>query len=135
MKQWQKIFINWLVVLLWMGVIYYFSNQPDLRSELQPFWDLIFRKIAHMAEYFILVYLLFKAYNETGIKLKPALFFAAFISIAYAISDEWHQGFVEGRTASNIDVIIDSVGIGFFVFLRLVQKPKQPKTYENLPNP
>jgi len=124
MNNLQKIILNWLAVFLWMGVIYYFSNQPDLKSELQPFWDLIFRKIAHMAEYFILAYLLYKAYNQTGVGLRPALFFAAFISVAYAVSDEWHQGFVDGRTASSVDVIIDSVGIFIFVIMQTYQLKK-----------
>jgi VanZ family protein len=33
------------------------------------------------------------------------------VSVVYAISDEFHQSFIEGRNGSPIDVAIDSVGI------------------------
>jgi VanZ family protein len=34
------------------------------------------------------------------------------ITVAYAISDEWHQSFVEGRHGSPVDVLIDTAGAG-----------------------
>jgi len=118
-----KIFLNWLAVLIWMGVIYYFSSQPNLKSELEPVLDLIFRKIAHMAEFFILAHLLFKAYQGHGLSAKKALFFAFLFTLAYAFSDEWHQSQIAGRVASIIDVSIDGIGALFFVFLKLIEKP------------
>jgi VanZ family protein len=32
-------------------------------------------------------------------------------AIAYAASDEWHQSFVPGRTATAEDVAIDGIGV------------------------
>jgi len=119
----KKIVLNWLAVLIWMGVIYYFSSQPNLKSELEPIWDLIFRKIAHMAEFFILAHLLFKAYQSHGLSVKKSLFFAFIIALAYATADEWHQSQIAGRVASIIDVGIDGFGALFFIFLKLVEKP------------
>jgi VanZ family protein len=38
---------------------------------------------------------------------------AGAISLLYAISDEWHQSFVEGRKADPLDVLVDACGIAF----------------------
>ena len=118
----RKIVFNWIAVILWLGVIYYFSSQPDLKSELAPFWDFIFRKIAHMAEYFVLAYLFFRTWQSYGLATKKSLFLSFSLALVYAIFDEFHQSFVAGRTASPKDVLIDSLGIIGFVVLRLFEK-------------
>jgi VanZ family protein len=67
-----------------------------------------------MAEYAIFGALLLRALGRE----LPALFFG----IAYAVTDEIHQHFVEGRHASPFDVAFDGVGIAIGIFLlRLVQ--------------
>lgn len=98
---------NWLLVFLWMGLIFFLSHQPDLKSGLPDFWDFIFRKIAHITEYAILTWLLFRAL----IPHKRALLAAIIFSLLYAISDEYHQTFVFGRQGCLRDVLIDSLGI------------------------
>lgn len=123
MERLRRIIFNWIAVLLWMAVIYYFSSQPGLKSELEPIWDLIFRKIAHMAEFFILAYLFFNAYRALGASVGKALIFAFMFSVAYAGFDEWHQSQVADRVASIVDVGIDSTGILLFVLLKLQKKP------------
>lgn len=35
---------------------------------------------------------------------------ALLLTILYALSDEWHQSFVKGRSASISDVLIDTTG-------------------------
>ena len=122
MKKYYAIALNWLAVLLWLGVIYYFSSQPNLKSELEPIWDLIFRKIAHLAEFFVLVYLFFRALSSNGLKGKNLLLISFFLSLTFAVLDEWHQSQVAGRLASPVDVLVDSVGILFFVALQLKVK-------------
>ena len=117
----KKIFLNWLAVIFWVAVIYYFSAQPDLKSELEPVWDLIFRKLAHMAEFFVLAYLFFQAYRSLGLSVKKSLFLALVFSVTYAFFDEWHQGQVVGRQSSLIDVSIDSIGILAFAVLNLMK--------------
>jgi len=93
-----------------MAVIYALSNQPDLHSELELFWDLVFRKIAHMAEYFVLTYLLFKAVSSDTISNKSAINMSFSVAFLYAVTDEWHQTFIGGRTGSWVDVGIDTLG-------------------------
>jgi VanZ family protein len=90
--------------LLLMGVIYFFSAQPDLGTGLGV-WDTILRKAAHMAEYGLLWFLWHRALDTRS----PVP--AALITLAYAATDELHQSFVEGRHGTPVDVLIDAVGI------------------------
>jgi VanZ family protein len=110
-----------------MHLIYFLSAQPDLKSELQPVWDLIFRKIAHGAEFFVLAYLVFNAFKGIGLGIKRSLFVAFIFAIGYAGFDEWHQSFVLGRVGSIMDVGIDALGIIAFIVLQLIQKKRDTK--------
>jgi VanZ family protein len=90
--------------LLLMGLIFFLSAQPDLSTGLGT-WDLILRKLAHMAEYGLLWLLWWRALGFGN----PAT--AAAIAIGYSISDELHQTAVEGRHGTPVDVLIDSTGV------------------------
>ena len=70
------------------------------------------RKIAHMTEYAILAITAMWAFYD----LKKRYVIAFLVSVLYAMTDEGHQLFVDGRAGSAVDVLIDSVG----VFLGLV---------------
>jgi VanZ family protein len=104
----------WLPVVVWAAVIFVFSSIPSLSSGLGT-WDLVLRKGAHMAEFAILGALLFRALGRE----LPAFLAGA----AYAVTDEVHQHFVEGRHASALDVALDSVGVavGILALRRLLQ--------------
>ena len=45
-------------------------------------------------------------------EVAAAMPIAIAVALAYAVSDEWHQSFVPGRTATPVDVAIDGIGIG-----------------------
>ena len=92
----------WMPVLVWAAVIFAFSSIPSLSTGL-GLWDLVLRKLAHMAEYAILGALLLRALE------RPLAAFAA--AVAYAATDELHQHFVRGRHASALDVGIDAAGV------------------------
>jgi len=107
----------WAPPLALMAVIFFFSHQPDLSSGLGV-WDLIGRKIFHALEYALLCGLWWRALAAATPR-RAALAAAAALSFAYAVSDEVHQSFIEGRHGSPIDVAIDSVGIaGAALWLR-----------------
>jgi len=93
-----------------MGVIFYLSHQPDLKSGLGDWLDFILRKIAHITEYAILTFLLIRASKNLPVVRhgKKWSFLTAFI---YACSDEYHQLFVYGRHGSPADIAIDSIGM------------------------
>ena len=90
--------------ILLMALIFALSAQPDLNSGLGT-WDLILRKCAHMAEFGLLWFLWWRALGY-GNRAIPAA-----IAIGYAITDEIHQSFVDGRHAAVEDVLIDGAGV------------------------
>ena len=107
----------WLPVFVWCGVIFWLSNTPNLNTNL-GFWGIILRKIAHIAEYFILTILLYRAFKNTfTLKYLYLVFLPSVLSLIYAISDELHQLFVPTRNGSLEDALIDAIGIGLFVIL------------------
>lgn len=129
----MKKFLPWFAVLLWMGVIFYLSHQPATVSnqlstsitekiietvhKIIPATDSklanlngIVRKNAHFIIYFVLglfVTAALKIFGFTGTRL---VLFALLICVVYAISDEFHQYFVDGRGPQVKDVLIDSAG-------------------------
>lgn len=98
-----------------MALIFYFSAQEDVPGDPAE-WQSV---AGHFTEYALLAALWLWA-------LAPALGRRAFavaaaISLLYAISDEWHQSFVEGRNADPLDVLVDAAGIA--VALALARRP------------
>ena len=127
-----------LLVLIWMIVIFSFSNQPAIDSsklsdgfinktiikvyevfngnitkekkeELISKYSYPVRKLAHFTVYFILGMLVF-IYLNNFIKNKSIIIYSLLICFVYACTDEFHQYFVDGRYCSFIDVLIDSIG-------------------------
>ena len=98
-----------LAPLALMALIFVLSAQPDLDSGLGVI-DLIGRKLVHMASYLALTLGWFWALRPVA-SPATAIGLAAGISFAYAVSDEYHQGFVEGRSGTPLDVAIDSIGV------------------------
>ncbi|NJP38625.1 VanZ family protein [Alkalicoccus luteus] len=124
----KTIVTSWALVLAWMGLIFYFSHQPGDRSgemssgvlqaltALLPFepsetFHFLLRKSAHFTVYAVLGILLLRALklHASG---KKAVAWALLISCLYAVSDEYHQTFIPGRSGEVGDVLIDTVGAG-----------------------
>lgn len=124
----MKIIRLWLPVIIWAGLIFYLSSIPDLKTNLG--YDFILRKIAHAVEYFILTFFLHRAFKGS-FKMGVFHFFIypATLSFFYAVSDEFHQSFVPGRSASVRDVLIDSIGIlGFCIIIKIFAVNQNNKT-------
>ena len=100
--------MRFLPPLALMGLIFFLSAQPSLNSGLGDF-DLILRKLAHMTEFGLLALLWWRALGNRNA--------AVVIALLYAVSDEWHQSFVEGRHGNVTDVLIDAVGVAIAVAL------------------
>jgi VanZ family protein len=101
----------WLPVVFWAGVIFTLSAIPGLGTGLGG-WDVVLRKLAHLAEYAVLGALLYRA-----VRREPL---AALIGSAYAVTDEIHQTFVGGRHGSPVDWLLDTAGVvaGTVLFAR-----------------
>jgi VanZ family protein len=102
------IFLAWVLVLVWAGVIFAFSATPHLRVAEAADLDFILRKSGHMAAFGILAVLLWRALTLSVVIRAVALSFV--LTVAYAASDEFHQSFTAGRNASGVDVGIDALG-------------------------
>jgi VanZ family protein len=114
----------WLPPVALMGVIFVLSAQPSLDSGLGVV-DLVGRKIIHFAEYALLAFLWWRPLSTVTDSRRAALL-AFLIASLYAVSDEYHQTFVEGRQGSLVDWAIDSAGAALAAF-RLRSAPTQEK--------
>jgi VanZ family protein len=105
----------WVPPLALMGLIFFLSAQPELRTNLGVL-DLVGRKVLHATEYAVLCALWWRALRTvTG--ERTALASAAAIAVAYAVTDEFHQTFIPGRNGSPVDVGIDAAGTLLAAFL------------------
>ena len=74
--------------------------------------NLPLRKCAHATEYAILAIFLIltvNAYTNKNYSIKKILL-VILICFIYSLTDEYHQSFVEGRTSSFTDCLIDTTG-------------------------
>ncbi len=115
-------FINWLLVFVWAGLIFFLSHQPDLKSGLATEWDFVLRKLAHLSEYAILTYLIFRALNQYQLKNSQVIGLSFLLALTYSISDEYHQSFVFARYGVWTDVLVDSLGILLMIWYLLRKK-------------
>jgi VanZ family protein len=127
----KKFFKFWLPVIMWMAIIFTLSSIPDLKTDLKE--DFILRKIAHILEFAILTFLLFRAMSsgksgQSRSALIGEIIYSAIIALFYAFSDEFHQFFVQGRQCSFRDVSIDSVGILIVASLCYIKNRKKLST-------
>ncbi len=113
-----------MIFIYWMSTAAFSSDNTSLIIEpilffLMPSIDpekaaLIhgtIRKLGHVTEYFILGILLFRAFRS-GSKEPLGWRWASYSLLAcvlYAATDEFHQSFVNSRTASLADVGIDAL--------------------------
>ena len=79
--------------------------------------NFITRKLAHMAEYFALAVAVSFPLYVYGLHGFLLMLVAGIICVGFALGDEYHQAFVDGRASSLKDVCIDSVGIFFGIIL------------------
>ena len=127
--------LPWVLVVFWMGLIFYFSHQPatesselssgiteaivDVINIIAPDNDIalnqsginfIIRKGAHFGVYLVLGLLVYNGLIYSNIASKRVVFIALLICVLYASSDEMHQLYIPGRSGQVSDVLLDSAG-------------------------
>ena len=137
-----KIIISWCLVAICMGVIFWLSSRTADESSKQSglivawfynhfgenvFTDFVVRKLAHFLEYTGLCFLFNIALLYTRSKKSP--FLSILFTSLYAVSDEVHQIFVDGRSFQVSDILVDSCGailgsIGTMILLLVISKIK-----------
>ena len=151
--------ISIFLCILWMGVIFYNSNnsgevsnktsyallssiqktgeqvkkvQTRVKSEKDKL-NIILRKNGHFIEFLILAVLIALAFFTHNFKGKNAIVYILFICLFYAVTDEFHQKFVPGRSSDVGDVLIDFGGavvgtiIYYFTYYKIYSKRNNKK--------
>jgi VanZ family protein len=109
----KKAILRWLPAVAWMGLIFFLSSRPDLPHAPEYWLDVLWKKGAHFGAYAVLAFLL-----EYALDQQPrAKLLALCLAILYAISDEFHQSFTPNRTPTASDVLIDTLGALFALYV------------------
>ena len=106
-----------LPAILWVGMITASSAVPASWFPDPPYWW--FPKTVHVVFFFLLSLFVYRAliFQESLPTLrKHAIPLSILCTIIYAVADEAHQLFVEGRTARLSDVALDASS-AFLFFL------------------
>lgn len=119
---------EFVLLFAWMLVIFLLSSEPagvsSGRSDLvvsaisgslhlalsQEVMTFLVRKSAHIVAYFVLGILIFNIVKDFRLnRAKLAIAISTAVAFLYAVSDEFHQLFVQGRSCELRDVMIDTV--------------------------
>jgi VanZ family protein len=154
--------VSWSIVILVMAIIFSFSSQigdqshqlsssltesfiriirlilPNFHIDADWFKDMT-RKAAHVVLYTVLSLFVLNTLGQYRSHDKWIIFASVGICVLYAITDEIHQLFVQGRGAHVLDVAIDTAGaccgIGLYGVFRCVilrmQWDKQSHVHHN----
>jgi len=103
----------WTPTLLWMLFIFALSSRQRIAVSPTYLINFLIFKTLHMIEYAILQFLWFRSFFFTDKKasLSENLLRAFIVALLYAVTDEYHQTFVNSREGSSRDVLIDATGI------------------------
>lgn len=101
---------RWGPAILFMAVIFIASATPNTELPTLGAWDLLAKKGGHLLGYALLAAALFHALTYGRDFKRSHYILAVCIAILYAASDEYHQTFTPGRSATPVDVGIDAVG-------------------------
>lgn len=93
----------YLPAIAWSAVLFGLSSRSTLIVPLEAGYD----KVAHFAAYALLGLLLAHAHRALGWPSAAAVA----VGLLYALSDEWHQSFVPGRSADPLDWLADALGV------------------------
>ena len=156
----KKLIIRFILILIWMIIIFCFSNQnADISSNTSESTtaiivkavtknilaekqqniietiDPIIRKLAHYLIYLVGGIIIMNFMNSLKIVDEEKMLYSIIIGIIYATTDEIHQNFVPGRSMSIIDVFIDTLGLctGIIIFL-ILQKLINKKIKKSIAN-
>lgn len=123
--------LRWATTLAWAALIFYLSTgrfgtpfsewllarvlELLHASVLPPTFAILsflLRKSAHLTEYAVLCLLLYASFEDSDRMVwQPRLAVGCVLAAAlYSLTDEFHQRFVPGRTASLVDCGIDTAG-------------------------
>ena len=130
-----KKIIKFILIILWMLVIFYFSADRAPQSTHKSRrtivkiseivkgrkltqkekdividkYTVVVRKSAHFILYFVLGLLVYSLLLEYSLTTRKSIIISIIIVFLYACSDEIHQLFVSGRSGELLDILIDTL--------------------------
>ena len=126
----RRLLAAWLPAIAWAGLIFVFSAQPNLRFVPDAGLDFLVRKAGHMGIFGVLALLAWRGLAVITSWQRPWAWALA-LAVLYAMTDEFHQGFVAGRHPSPVDVGIDAAGaliaIAVVGVVRVVRARRSPE--------
>ncbi len=118
----QPTAVRLLTVLAWMGLIFALSSRSKLPRPPGLGPDLV-GIAGHFTVYAVLAALLWWALPARTSEQWQRFALALAVSVAYGMSDEWHQSFVPGRDPALFDLGVDALGaVTILVVLRLLRR-------------
>ncbi len=106
----KRLLSHWLPPLAWMGLIFFFSAQPDLPRAPGPWLDTLLKKTGHALAYGVLAWLYLRPLRGRFHHPTTSLAVSFGLAVLYGLSDEYHQTFVPGRNGTPWDVAVDGIG-------------------------
>ena len=94
--------------------------KEESRARFIDLGEKVIRKLAHFSIYTSLGIWSFLFIYTFNLKIKYQVAITTIWGFLYASTDEFHQMFSKGRTASINDVIIDTLGVAFGLILVLL---------------
>jgi len=110
----KKMAVYWLPVIACAAVIFYLSTVPG--SDIPKTITINLSPI-HAAEYFVLSFLLYRAFDAQGWSMKRILMITIAISIVYGVFTESLQIFIPGRSFDIYDILL-KVGGTLLIFYK-----------------
>jgi VanZ family protein len=127
----------WILVVLWCGLIFFFTKSPIFTGEntanlidrttqisdsvILTYANIAIRKLAHIFAFGILAFLLWKSIQPG----RWSFVIAWGLATIYAVTDEWHQSLVPNRSGSIQDVMLDSAGALLFLGIIYLLKKRR----------
>jgi VanZ family protein len=134
-KRLPRILMLWAPVVAWMVLIFLLSAQSQYPTPKSRILDLLIEKTAHTVEYAILAALLVRALRPSRSSSRSMYAIAILAASVYALSDEFHQRFVPGRSADWADILFDWIGAMIGAALALYCFEPSGKIFGRPPKP
>lgn len=124
-EQTHRFLYYWVPVIIWMGIIFYFSSRSSspLAKVPQESIHTLGECLSHILEFGVLAVLIARAIkggslSSCGLSIGLTLF--------YSLFDELHQLFVPLRSFQVVDLVMDAIGacLGVMIFSWFMQRRK-----------
>jgi VanZ family protein len=91
-------------------MLFYLSAQPDIPTPPGPLLQQLYERGGHALAYAILAWLYLRALRRNIHNRVVLRLVSAGLAVLYAMSDEYHQTFVPGRSGDLTDLLVDGAG-------------------------